>query len=307
MTKTINGNRVSSNIVKDGRANLAGAVWMIGAMALFACEDALLKASAQDIPVGQVLILFGAGGGLIFALLARHSGAALFTPDVVSRPMLVRAGFEIFGRLFYTLAYVLTPLSSVTVILQAAPLVVVAAAALLLNERVGWRRWSAIAIGLMGVVVVLQPGVESFSILSLLAIFGMIGFAGRDLATRVAPPSLSVPVLGFHGFMAMIVAGGLISLWWSQPFVMPAPKDATLIAIACIMGVSGYGCLMKAMRTGEVSAVAPFRYSRLVFGVALGVFVFGEALTWPMLAGSGLIVLSGLFILWRGQPKPAAL
>ncbi|MEM9844460.1 MAG: DMT family transporter [Pseudomonadota bacterium] len=292
---------MSSTKLKDGRGNLAGAVWMTGAMALFAVEDALLKASASGIPVGQVLFLFGLGGSLLFAIIAKGSGEALFTRDVVSRPMLIRAVFEVFGRLFYTLAYVLTPLSSVTVILQAAPLVVVAGAALIFGEDVEWRRWIAIAIGLIGVVVVLQPGVESFSILSLLAIFGMIGFAGRDLASRVAPPSLSVAVLGFHGFMAMILAGGLIALWWGQPFVMPGLKDSALIAIACVIGAAGYGCLMKAMRLGEVSAVAPFRYTRLIFGVALGIFVFGEALTWPMLVGSGLIVLSGLFILWRGH------
>ena len=114
---------------------------MTGAMALFAVAAALLKASASGMPVGQVLILFGLGGGAIFAGLAKSRGEALFPREVLSPPMLIRAIFEIFGRLFFTLAYVLTPLSSVTVILQAAPLVVVAAAAVLFNERVGWRQW----------------------------------------------------------------------------------------------------------------------------------------------------------------------
>ena len=83
--------------------------------------------------------------------------------------------------------------------------------------------------------------------------------------------------------------------------MLPEPRDGMLVALACIIGVIAYGCLMKAMRSGEVSAVAPFRYSRLLFGVGLGVLVFGEALTWPMIAGSSLIVLAGLFILWRGR------
>ena len=292
---------MSPTIATDHRANIAGAAWMTAAMALFACEDALLKASASGIPVGQVLILFGLGGGLVFAILARRNGDRLFSRDIISKPMLVRAFFEVFGRLFFTLAYVLTPLSSVTVILQAAPLVVVAAAALLFDEQVGWRRWTAIAIGLTGVVVVLQPGLESFSSLSLLALLGMIGFAGRDLASRMAPATLSVAVLGFHGFLAMVVAGCLISFWWAQPLVVPRPQDGMLIALACVIGAIAYGCLMKAMRTGEVSAVAPFRYTRLLFGVALGVLVFAETLTVPMMVGSGIIVLAGLFILWRGR------
>ena len=203
---------MTTTIATDRRANLAGAAWVTGAMALFAVAAALLKASASGMPVGQVLILFGLGGGAIFAGLAKSRGEALFPREVLSPPMLIRAIFEIFGRLFFTLAYVLTPLSSVTVILQAAPLVVVAAAAVLFNERVGWRRWGAIGIGMIGVLVVLQPGMDSFSALSLLALAGMIGFAGRDLASRVAPASLSVAVLGFHGFLAMVVAGSLISL-----------------------------------------------------------------------------------------------
>ena len=292
---------MSHTIATDHRANIAGAAWITAAMALFACEDALLKASASGIPVGQVLILFGLGGGLVFAILARRNGDRLFSRDIVSKPMLVRAVFEVFGRLFFTLAYVLTPLSSVTVILQAAPLVVVAAAALLFGEQVGWRRWTAIAIGLTGVVVVLQPGLDSFSALSLLALLGMIGFAGRDLASRMAPATLSVAVLGFHGFLAMVIAGSLISFWWAQPLVVPRPQDGMLIALACVIGAIAYGCLMKAMRTGEVSAVAPFRYTRLLFGVALGVLVFAETLTVPMMVGSGIIVLAGLFILWRGR------
>ena len=292
-------------IATDRRANILGSAWMTGAMALFACEDALLKSSANGIPVGQVLMLFGMGGCVIFGAQALRRGEALFGRDILAKPMLVRAVFEIFGRLFFTLAYVLTPLTSVTVILQAAPLVVVGAAAVLFGEKVGWRRWCAIAIGLTGVVVVLQPGVEAFSVLSLLALFGMIGFAGRDLASRMAPASLSVAVLGFHGFLAMVIAGGLISVWFGQPLIVPEARDAALVAVACLVGVGGYGCLMKAMRSGEVSAVAPFRYTRLLFGVALGVLVFGEAFTLPMLAGSGLIVVAGLFILWRGR-RPSA-
>ena len=91
------------------RANLIGSIWMIAAMALFAIEDALLKAAAATLPVSQVLVLFGAGGAFIFAALARRQGTPLVPKEVTSRPMWVRAVFEVFGRLFYTLAFVLTP------------------------------------------------------------------------------------------------------------------------------------------------------------------------------------------------------
>lgn len=274
---------------------------MILSMAGFAAEDALLKASGQVIPIAQVLVLFGAGGMLIFGLSAMATGQRLFIPEVVSRPMLIRAGFEVTGRLFYTLAIVLAPLSIVTVILQATPLVVVASAAILFGETVGWRRWAAIGLGFLGVVIVMQPGTDSFTIFTLFAIVGLLGFAGRDLASRAAPASLTTSQLGIYGFLALIVAGGVYSVWEQEAFIWLNGSTAVYMIFAIIFGVIGYAALMRAMRTGEVSAVTPFRYSRLLFGVALGVIFFGEALTPNIIIGSVLILAAGLFIIWRGQ------
>lgn len=281
--------------------NLRGGLWMIAAMAAFAIEDSFVKLVSGTLPVGQILMLFGGGGALIFALIARRNDTPLYTSDVISKPMRLRVVFEILGRLFYVLAITLTPLSSATVILQATPLIVVAGAAVFFGERVGPRRWSAILIGLLGVVIIIRPGADSFSALSLLAVIGMLGFAGRDLASRAAPASLSTAILGLYGFLSVVLAGGLYALWDGKPFVQPEPLTALWLAGSILAGVTAYACLMKAMRTGEVSAVTPFRYTRLLFGITLGVTLFSETLDAMMLLGCALIVLSGLFILWRGQ------
>lgn len=287
------------------RANLIGALWMVLAMAAFAVEDVAVKAAAQTLPVGQILTLFGVGGALVFAALARARNVALLSPDVWTRPMWVRAVFEVLGRLFYLLAITLTPLSSTTVILQATPLVVVAGAAIFLGERVGPRRWLAIGCGLLGVLVILRPGGEGFSALSIFAVLGMLGFAGRDLASRAAPRSLGPLVLGFFGFVAVTVAGALVSVWDGASYVWPDWRAALCVAGAVASGVLAYGALMTAMRTGDVAAVTPFRYSRLLFGVAFGVLLFDETLGLATVLGAMLIVLSGVFILWRGQsPAP---
>nr|WP_318272846.1 DMT family transporter [Paracoccus saliphilus] len=283
------------------RQNLVGAAWMIAAMAAFAVEDALVKAVSAALPIGQILIVFGLGGAAIFAAIARRQGDALMTPDVVSPAMRVRVLFEITGRLFYVLALALIPLSTATVILQATPLVVVASAAVIFGERVGWRRWTAIGLGLLGVLIILRPGTQGFSALSLLAVVGMLGFAGRDLASRAAPRSLSTAILGLYGFLALAAAGLMFALWQGEAFRAPDARAGLLLGGTILIGVGAYSCLMKAMRTGAVSAVTPFRYTRLLFGAALGIVLFGETLTLGMMAGSGLIVLSGLFILWRGQ------
>lgn len=288
-----------ANIATDRNANLLGSIWMIASMAIFAIEDAFVKAASVTLPVGQILIIFGLGGTVVFACLARLNNEPLFIKDVVSRPMRIRVIFEIIGRLFYVLAIALTPLSSATVILQATPLVVVAGAALVFGEKVGWRRWSAIFIGLFGVVIIVQPGTDSFSILSVLAIIGMIGFAGRDLASRAAPTTLSTFILGLYGFLSIVVAGAMFSVWQGVSFVYPDIRTSLYLLGAVAAGVAAYSCLMKAMRTGEVSAVTPFRYTRLLFGITLGVVLFDEQLSSAMVLGSGLIVFSGLFILWR--------
>ena len=292
---------MTAHIQTDARANLTGSAWMIAAMAGFALEDALLKSTSATLPVWQVLVMFGAGGAVVFALVAAIRRTRLAHPDVLSRPMKVRVLFEVLGRLFYVLAIALTPLSSATVILQAAPLVVVAGAALFFGEAVGWRRWSAIVVGMAGVLVVVQPTGESFSVLSLLAVLGMLGFAGRDLASRAAPASLSTEVLGFYGFLSIVIAGAAYSFWEGRPLVLPSPQTGLHMFGAVCMGTAGYAALMKAMRTGEVSSVTPFRYTRLLFGIGLGVLVFGEDLDPNMWIGSALIVVSGLYILWRGR------
>jgi drug/metabolite transporter (DMT)-like permease len=152
---------VTTHIATDLKANLAGSGWMIASMAVFAIEDAFIKAASVTLPVGQVLVIFGLGGSLVFASLALYNREPLYNEDVISRPMWIRVVFEIIGRLFYVLALSLIPLSAATVILQAAPLVVVAGAALLFGEKVGWRRWSAIFVGLTGVLIIIQPGTES--------------------------------------------------------------------------------------------------------------------------------------------------
>lgn len=293
---------IGDHIATTSHANLIGSAWMVAAMAGFAVEDALLKAAARKLPTAEVMILFGIGGALMFGIWALVTGQRLISADVASRTMRVRLGFEVVGRLFYVLAITMTPLSAATVILQATPLVVVAGAALVFGEHVGPRRWLAIVIGLIGVVVIIGPGTDSFSALSIFAVIGMLGFAGRDLASRAAPAGLGTPILGFYGFLAIIMSGVAYAIWDGTQFRMPGMAALVPLLGAVLAGVGSYSCLMKAMRTGEVSAVTPFRYSRLLFGIALGVLFFDESLTVPMSIGSALIVCSGLFILWRGRP-----
>jgi len=252
---------------------------MIASMAAFAIEDFLLKLLSNALPLGQILIFFGAGGAVCFAALILFSGQSLWHPDVLSRPMRFRFLYEVTGRLFYILSVTLIPLSTATLILQATPIVVVAGAAIVFRERVSLLRWLCILFGLLGVLVILRPGTEGFSILTLITVVGVFGFAGRDLASRAAPRTVSALLLGFYGFITVVVAGIAYSLWDSSVFQTPGPATSAYLVALILVGVGAYFALMKAMRTGEVSFVTPFRYTRLLFGVLLGLVFFNEQLT----------------------------
>ena len=284
------------------RANLRGALLMTGAMAGFAVEDMFLKAATRSLPVGEVLMLFGAAGMALFALLAAAQRTPPLSRAMLSPLILARAACEVTGRAGHTLALAFAGLSLTSVVLQATPLVVVAGAALLFGERVGWRRISAIAVGFAGVLLVLRPGTEALGPGAVFAVLGMLGFAGRDLATRAAPPALTTYQLGVLGFGALVIAGAGV-LAWTGGAAWPSPRALGAILAATLVGVLAYALLTLAMRTGEVSAVTPFRYTRLVFGLALGAVAFGERLDGPALAGAALIVGSGLYSLMRERRR----
>lgn len=270
-------------------------------MALFAVEDMLIKFATQTLYVGTVCFYFGAGGMIGFALLSRLWGENLLHPNTRNPIMVLRFFSEIMGRLFYFLALALIPLSTATVIMQATPLVVVAAASVFMKEPVGIRRWVAILIGMLGVIVIVQPGSDAFSMVTLLAVIGMLGFAGRDLLSRAAPAALGTATLGFYGFLAITVAGLSYTAWEQAPITVPDTQTALYLMIAIGVGIVAYTSLMKAMRTGDVSYVTPFRYTRLLFGVGLGILFFSETLTTETVIGSLLILASGLFIMWRSR------
>jgi drug/metabolite transporter (DMT)-like permease len=277
--------------------NQRGAAFMVASMAGFAVEDVFVKAAAQSLPLGQVLLTIGLLGMLMFAALAARQGEPVLPRALWSRPMLIRSGFEITGRLFYGLAITLTALSTTSAILQATPLVVVAGAALVFGERVSLQRWLAVLVGFAGVLVILRPG-SDFSPLSLLAVIGLLGFAGRDLATRAAPKGLSNRQLGALGF-AMLATAGAILLVFSGGAHVPSGMTLGYLAGGTIFGTLGYHALTYAMRTGEVSAVTPFRYTRLIFAMVLAMVLFGERPDLATWIGAALVVGSGLFALTR--------
>jgi drug/metabolite transporter (DMT)-like permease len=284
--------------------NLRGSLLMILSMAGFALEDLAVKFSVRQLPAGEVLVIYGLMGVMVFAAMAQARGEPPLPRAVLGRIMLMRSGFEIIGRMFFALSLALIPLATVSAILQATPLVVVAGAALVFGEKVGWRRWLAVAIGFCGVLLVLRPGLSGFDALSILAVIATLGFAFRDLATRAVPRVLSNAQLGVAGF-GVLSLSGLIMLICSGGASWPEPAALGFVAMAAVFGILGYATLTGAMRSGEISVVTPFRYTRLLFALILAAAVLGERPDALTLVGAAIIVGSGLYTLVHNRRTPS--
>ncbi|SFP27314.1 DMT family transporter [Tranquillimonas alkanivorans] len=278
--------------------NIRGIVLMVAAMAGFALEDMFIKRASGSLPTGQILVILGFGGTLVFGLMARRHGTRLVSRSAILPPVMLRHVGEVVGTLSFVTAISLVPLSLASAILQATPLAVTLGAALFLGEDVGWRRWSAIAVGLFGVLLILRPGFEGFRPASLFAVLAVVGLATRDLATRRVPAHVSTTQLSVYAF-ALMVPAGLILLAFSGGAALPETARWIDLGGALVVGVFGYYAITAAMRVGEVAAVTPFRYTRLLFALVIGTVVFGERPDTLTLVGAAIVIGSGLYTLFR--------
>jgi len=278
--------------------NLRGSMLMVLAMAGFALEDMFIKRLAAAMPVGQIIALVGFGGAVIFAAICTAQRRRLWSRDLLARPVILRNLGEMAGTLCFVSAIALTPLSQASAIIQAMPLAVTLGAALFLGAPVGWRRWTAILAGFAGVLMVVRPGLAGFAPASLFAVAAVIALATRDLATRAVPPTISSMQLSAYAFATLVPTGAVLLAVSGGPVAVDA-GGARDLSLALLCAVAAYYAIVAAMRVGEVAVVTPFRYTRLVFALIIGVAVFGERPDPWTLIGAAVIVASGVYTILR--------
>ena len=271
---------------------------MILSMACFAVEDTFIKLLSTRLPATQILFSVGFGGALITLALAVTLNVNLADKILLNKHVISRTIADLFGAFFFTSAMVLIPMSLLASILQATPLFVTLGAAILLGEKVGWRRWSAIFIGFLGIIIILQPGYGSFQLVSLLGLAAVLCLALRDVVTRDMATEIPTLTVTFYACLAMGSAGFIAYPFFGTP-IMPTTFEAILLVCAAIIGVTGYFLIVLATRKGDVSVIAPFRYSRLLFSLVLASLILGEMLTLPILLGGLLVVSSGIYTFGR--------
>ena len=272
------------------------------AMASFTIVDAITKAVSTEMNFGEIMLVRGVFAIALVATLAWHRDALRPLPTLMMKPIALRVAGEVGGTISFMAAIVHLPLANTAAIVQALPLAITFGAALIFGEPVGWRRWLAIIAGFVGVLIVVRPGVEGFSQFSLLALTSVVFCAVRDLATKQVPveiPSLFITLvttvtIAITGAVILVPLGG-----WTPP----SGRALGLLAFAAVLLLIGYQCIIMALRSGDISAVAPFRYSALLWAMLLGYLVFGDVPDAMMVTGASIIVLSGLYAFYRERKR----
>ena len=276
--------------------NMRCIFYMIIAMAGFAIEDAIIKQLSNSMPISQILILIGIGGLVIFSLAARYWAIRILSAEIKNPRFLIRSLCELAAAISFVTAIVEGSLSISSAIIQATPLAVVIGGAFFLKQQVSGLSWALVLTGFIGVLMVTQPGLEGFKPATLFAVAAVFFLAIRDIITRSISDSIPVITISFWAFFASLSAG-LITVPFFEPFQVPSSKDVLLVTASVCTASFAYCAVVLATRAGEISVVAPFRYTRLLFALGLSVVFFDENINGLMLLGSVLIATSGVLML----------
>lgn len=278
--------------------NLTGALLMMGSMAAFTFNDAMIKGLSGHVPLFQAMFLRGVLTTVLVAVIAWRMGALdRRLPREDLWPVFWRMVGEVGSAYFFISALFNMPIANISAIMQALPLTITLAAAIFFRDPVGWKRMAAILAGFVGVMLIVRPGTEGFTIYSVYGLAAVAFVTLRDLATRKLSrdvPSMLVTLITSCAIMTFFGLASLTDTW--------VPLDGRALALvtgAAVMVIGGYLCSIMVMRVGEISFIAPFRYTSLIWALILGWVVFGD---WPQtitLVGAAIVVASGLFTLYR--------
>lgn len=278
---------------------------MVVSLAGFTANDAVTKLAAHHMNVGQIMLLRGIIATGLISLLAWRGGVLRLNPELAHPMIVLRSVAEIVSTVCFLSALPHLPLANISAVMQFLPLAITMAAALFLGEQVGWRRWMAITAGFVGVMLIVQPGAHGFNAFALLALGSVAACVVRDLATARAPttiPSMQISVLTSAGVMVM---GGVLVVpfgGWSPV----GPLQGGLLVAGAVLMLVGHQFLIVSTRGADLSFVAPFRYVALLFAFALGFLVFGEVPDAWMIAGSAIVVASGIYLFHRERMRGAS-
>lgn len=278
--------------------NLRGTLLMCASMAAFTINDTFMKSVTQTLPLYQTIALRGMIAVAGLGALAILTRAYRFRPSGRDGWLiLLRSLADVAATILFLEALLRMPLANLSAILQALPLLITLAAALVYGDKIGWRRMTAILVGLIGVLIIIRPGTEGFDRWSLLGLASVACVVVRDLSVRRLQGQLPSAVVALGAAVAVTTMGWIGTAF--QGWDPVAPVEAAKVLGAGLFLIVGYLTSVMAMRHGDIGLVAPFRYTSLLWAIVLGLVVFGDLPdVWTFL-GAAIVVGAGLFTLWR--------
>ena len=280
-------------------SNVRGIVLMTVACASFACGDTIMKLSAGSVPTSELLFLRGSFVTLGGLVVATCLGSLAVLHRALSRAMALRAAGDVTGAWSFQLALARMPYADLTAVGQLIPLSITAASALFLGEKVGWRRWTATAIGLLGVLLIIRPGSSTFNWWTIAGLVSVLASTVRDLGTRFVDRGVPPPII-----MMLSAGAPPPPSLMAPPFAGWSSPTAALVvtmAAAAVFSLFGQICVIISVRSADISAVAPFRYTIILFAIASGILVFGHFPDAMTLAGTTVVAGAGLYTFYREQ------
>jgi drug/metabolite transporter (DMT)-like permease len=278
-------------------ATLAGIALMVLGIFLFCCNDALGKWLLASYSVWQMLLIRSLAALLLLSPLIWRAGVASFTAAPRPGLQIARVLLSVTESIMFFWAVTYLPLADTVTFYLAAPIYVTALSAIFLREQVGWRRWSAVAVGFAGVLIALRPSAATLTLPALIALTGSLFFAIFLIITRMLRGTSEV-VMVSGTFGAMLVVSGIVA-----PFgwVGPSARDFVLMMVLGVVATVAFACVNRSLKLSPASVVVPYQYTMIVWAVALGALVFGDVPDADTLTGSAIIVMAGLYIFWREQ------
>lgn len=275
-----------------------GIALMIGATIVFALQDGMSRHLAGTYNTWMVVMIrYWFFAAFVLALSARRPGG-LGAVIRTRQPLLqILRGALLAGEICVAVyGFTILGLIESQAVFICYPLLVAALSGPVLGERVGWRRWAAIAAGFAGVLIILQPGSGVFNPAAVIPLISALMFALYGLLTRFAARRDSTATSFFWTGVVGAAMMTAIGIWFWEPMTGP---DAAWMGLLCVSGVLGHWLLIKCYEVAEAGAVQPFAYFHLVWASALGLWVFGEVIRTNVLIGAGVVLAAGLFTLWR--------
>lgn len=292
--------------------NLLGIAAMSAAVFLFFINDTSMKLAAATLPIGEIFFVRGILASTLVGVVVGLSGMWRLLPRLLNGRIAIRLFGEVVSAILYMAGFILMSVADATALFQVTPLATTAAAAIFLKEQVGWRRWLAVAAGFIGVLIILRPGTAGFSPAALY-ILGAVAFVlVRDLATVGIPKEIPTLLVTGTSSVTLMLIGPLMlpiePLVSTQPvWDWPGTLASLYIAVSAVTMLVGYLLLTFAFRTAEMSVVAPFRYTVLIWSFLAAIFLFGQTPDVLTFVGAAIVVASGAYTFHRERLRRRAI